>query len=118
MSLFQVRRCVPLLYLGVSLHGPNPEEVGHILCAHDDVLCSSAVLNLVPMSTWPGTEGKRKVPTRSGATVGEFEDALGWAGFQLEFQECLVALSLAVRPSLSPRKAKISFAFVFQGRGR
>ena len=29
--------------------------------------------SLVPTSTWPGTEGNRKLPTRSEATVGEFE---------------------------------------------
>ena len=29
--------------------------------------------SLAPKSIWPGTEGKRKVPTRSEATVGEFE---------------------------------------------
>ena len=29
--------------------------------------------SLVPTSIWPGTEGNRKLPTRSEATVGEFE---------------------------------------------
>ena len=29
--------------------------------------------SLVPTSIWPETEGKRKVPTRNEATVGEFE---------------------------------------------
>ena len=29
--------------------------------------------SLVPMSTWLGTKGKPKVPTRSEATVGEFQ---------------------------------------------
>ena len=58
------------------------EDVGHIFCAHDYALrlngnnCVFYVPNLaslVPNSIWPGTEGKRKVPTRSEATVGEFE---------------------------------------------
>ena len=61
------------------------EEVGHIFCAGDYALrlnennCVTYVPNLasfVPKPTkpiWPGTEGKRKLPTRSEATVGEFE---------------------------------------------
>ena len=59
---------------------------------------------------WPGTEGKRKVPTRSEGTVGEFErweyveDASGWKGFQLEYRECL--LTLASPPSCAGRSFK------------
>ena len=55
------------------------EEIGHILCARDYVLCLNGnncmfyVPNLVPKSIWPGTEGKRKLPMRSEATVGQFE---------------------------------------------
>ena len=58
------------------------EEVGHILCACDYAQrlngdnCMFYVPNLaslVPTSVWPGTEGNRKLPTRSEATVGEFE---------------------------------------------
>ena len=58
------------------------EEIGHIFCPRDYALrlngnnCVFYVPNLaslVPKSIWPGTEGKRKLPTRSEATVGEFE---------------------------------------------
>ena len=60
----------------------SSEEVGHILFALDYELrlkgnnCVFYVPNLtslVPTSIWPGTKGKHKVPTRSEATVGEFE---------------------------------------------
>ena len=40
--------------------------------------------SLVPTSIWPG---KRKVPMRSEATIGEFERYDGWAGLQLEYQD-------------------------------
>ena len=55
------------------------EEIGHIFCARDYALrlngnnCVFYVPNfasLVPKSIWPGTEGERKLPTRSEATVG------------------------------------------------
>ena len=58
------------------------EEVGHNFCARDYALRSNGnncvfyvpnLTSLVAKSIWPGTEGKRKLPTRSEATVGEFE---------------------------------------------
>ena len=57
-----------------------PEEVGHIFCARDYTQCLNGdncvfyvpnLASLVPTSIWPGTEGNRKLPTRSEATVGE-----------------------------------------------
>ena len=57
------------------------------------------VPNLASLLPMHGTEGKRKVPTRSEGTVGEFErweyveDASGWEGFQLEYRECLLMLA-------------------------
>ena len=58
------------------------EEVGHIFYARDYALCLNGnncvfyipnLASLVPKSIWPGTEGKRKLPTRCEAPVGEFE---------------------------------------------
>ena len=66
-------------------------EVGHIFCAHDYALHSSGnywkfyisnLNSLVSTSTWPGTKGKRKVLTRSEATVGEFV-GVSWRHFRL-----------------------------------
>ena len=61
--------------------------------------------SLVPTLIWPGTKGKRKVPTRSEATVGEFEDASGWEGFQLEYQECLLILASPLSRVADPSRA-------------
>ena len=71
------------------------EEVGHIFCVQDYALCSSGnnLNSLVSMSVWPGTEGKRKVPTRSEATVGEY-------------QECLVAQASPPTRTATPSRGR------------
>ena len=63
------------------------EEVGHIFCSPDYALCLNGnncvfyvpnLASLVPKSIiWPGTEGKRKLPTRCEATVDQFERPVG-----------------------------------------
>ena len=55
-----------------------PEELDTV-CTHGTMRCAGGVFyipnlySLIPMSTWPGTEGKPTVPTRSKATLGEIE---------------------------------------------
>ena len=72
------------MYVHLTILNVVSEQVGHIFCTRDYmyalrlngnncVFYVPNLANLVPKPIWPGTEGKRKVPTRSEATVGEFE---------------------------------------------
>ena len=76
------------------------------MCVHlSGVFYIPNLNSLVPTSTWLW---EQIVPTRSEARVGYIErcleDASGWAGFQLEYQECLAALASAPSRTAAPSR--------------